>query len=325
MKHLVFQIPITENKSVPQQFVLLGLVSQPDIQMLLFVVFLVIYITTVIGNVMIITVIQLDANLHKPMYFFLKNLSFLEIFYTTTTIPSSVINVLFNDGTISIVGCFTQMFFFVALGGSECILLTVMAYDRYNAICQPLRYSKLMNPSLCLHLAVISWSTGVLNSLIQTSSVVLLPICKSNEIGNFFCDLPALLKSCGGNTLGNFLALLIGEGIITGSLTLTILSYIYIIRAVLRASRKHTIYKTFSTCSSHLTVVIFFFGTILIPFILPSSPSSFETDRAPSIIYGVLTPFLNPFIYSIRNKDFKEAVVKMMEPLGFKKKQQLMG
>nr|DBA22720.1 TPA: hypothetical protein GDO54_013730 [Pyxicephalus adspersus] len=280
--------------------------------MLLFLLFLIIYVMTVIGNVMIITVIQLDSILHKPMYFFLTNLSLLEIFYTTTITPNSIKIFLLNDGTISLIGCFTQMFFFVALGGSECILLTIMAYDRYNAVCQPLLYSKIMSPSLCLHLAAISWSTGVLNSFIQTSFVAFLPYCKGNKISHFFCDLPAVLKSCGSEKLGNFLALLIGECIVAGSLTLTVASYICIIKVVLSSPSKHAGHKIFSTCGSHLTVVIFFFGTILIPFIHPSSPSSFENDGTLAVIYGILTPFLNPFIYSIRNKDFKNAVNKLL-------------
>ncbi|XP_073506820.1 olfactory receptor 6B2-like [Phyllobates terribilis] len=264
----------------------------------------------VIVNLTVITLIWHDSHLHKPMYFFLANLAFIEILYTTAITPNSLKSFLQEDRTISFIGCFTQIYFFVALAGSECILLSVMAYDRYIAICHPLLYSLKMNSSFCIHLVMLSWVIGFLNSLLQTMFLASLPYCNDHKVSSFFCDIPPLLKlSCEHNKYLEIFVNLIGECILVGDLVLTIISYIAVIKTVIRTPRKNRSYKTFSTCGSHLTVVTLFFGTILIPFLHPSSPSSGQ-DKVLAVIYGVITPLINPFIYTIRNADFQKAIEK---------------
>ncbi|KAG9462689.1 hypothetical protein GDO78_023309, partial [Eleutherodactylus coqui] len=279
--------------------------------MVLFVIFSAIYALTITGNFMIITIIKQESHLHKPMYFFLANLSFLEICYTSTITPNSLINLLKESKTISFVGCFTQMFFFVALGSSECVLLTVMAYDRYIAICQPLFYSTRMNPSLCVQLLCISWVVGLLNSLVHTVYTAMLPFCKDHLIRHFFCDIPPLLKlSCRDTYSNELVSTFVGGSVVITGLMLTFVSYINILRVVLRIRSEKGRQKAFSTCGSHLIVVTIFFGTIIVTYMLPGSDSYNEQKKMLSVMYGVMTPLINPVIYSFRNSDFQKAINK---------------
>ncbi|XP_075720760.1 olfactory receptor 5F1-like [Rhinoderma darwinii] len=300
-----------KNVSHLEEFMLLGLVTTPLSQLVLFVAFFAIYALTITGNLMIIVIIQQESCLHKPMYFFLANLSFLEIFYTSAITPNGLRNLLQDHKAISFVGCFTQMFFFVALGSSECVLLTVMAYDRYVAICQPLFYSTCMNPTLCVQLLCLSWGIGFLNSLVHTVYTAMLPFCKDHLIRHFFCDIPSLLKlSCRDTYPNQLVSIFVGGSVIVGSFMLTLLSYIYILRVVLRIPSKKGRQKAFSTCGSHLIVVTLFFGTVILTYILPGSDSYNEQKRVLSVMYGVMTPLINPIIYSFRNIDFQNAINK---------------
>ncbi|KAG9465344.1 hypothetical protein GDO78_018481 [Eleutherodactylus coqui] len=278
-----------------------------------------IYALTITGNLIIIAIIKQESHLHKPMYFFLANLSFLEIFCTSTITPKALRNLLQESKSISFVGCFTQMFFFVALGGSECVLLTVMAYDRYIAICQPLFYSTRMNPSLCVQLLCVSWVIGFLNSLVHTVYTALLPFCKDHLIRHFFCDIPSLLKlSCRDTYSNEMVSTFVGGIVIVGGFMLTLLSYIYILKVVLRIQSENGRQKAFSTCGSHLVVVTIFFGTIIVTYLLPGSSSYNEQKKVLSVMYGVMTPLINPVIYSFRSADFQKAINKRISQRRFR-------
>ncbi|XP_077317149.1 olfactory receptor 5F1-like [Lithobates pipiens] len=302
------------NISYVDKFVLLGLVSSPTLEKVLFVAFSVIYTMTIFGNLTVILIIRLDSDLHKPMYFFLANLAFLEIFYTTATTPNTLKNLLQKNRTISFVGCFTQMFFFIGLGSAVCVLLSVMAYDRYVAICQPLVYSAVMIPSFCIRLTVVSWSCGFFNAFVQTIYTSTLPFCKDHVIHHFFCDIPSLVKlSCSDADFNELVSILVRGCIIIGSFVLTLISYIFILRTVLRIPTMNGRKKVFSTCGSHLIVVTLFFGTGIITYMLPGSSSFSDHNRVLSVVYGVLTPFINPLIYSFRNTDFQHATTKIIQ------------
>ncbi|KAG8596500.1 hypothetical protein GDO81_001935 [Engystomops pustulosus] len=300
-----------ENVTFSEGFVLLGLVKTQSLQKVFFGLFFIIYSMTLFGNLVIIFVIRSDFRLHKPMYFFISNLSILEIIYTTTITPNTLRNFLTEDRSISFVGCFTQMFFFIALGGSECVLLTVMAYDRYIAICHPLLYSKYMNSFCCSQLLLLSYFVGSLNSLVHTVYAAVLPYCREHQVAHFFCDHPALLKlSCQDTYPNELCILLVGGFVVIGGLMLTIISYICILRAVLNIQSIAAKPKALSTCGSHLLVVTLFFGTIISTYMHPGFSYSTEQNRVLSIMYGVLTPLINPIIYSFRNADFLKAIRK---------------
>ncbi|XP_069819544.1 olfactory receptor 5F1-like [Dendropsophus ebraccatus] len=307
-----------KNATHLEEFILLGLEPTTIPQKVLFVMFSVIYCLTITGNLMIIVIIHQESSLHKPMCFFLANLSFIEIFYTSTITPNSLRNLLQESKSISFVGCFTQMFFFIGLGSSECVLLAVMAYDRYIAICQPLLYFTYMNPSLCVRLLCLSWVIGFLNSLVHTVYTASLPYCKDHLIRHFFCDIPSLMKlSCRDTFPNELVSTFVGGSVIVGSFMLTLLSYIYILRVVLRISSKRGRQKTFSTCGSHLMVVTIFFGTVILTYLLPGSDSYSEQKRVLSVMYGVVTPLINPMIYSFRNSDFQNAINKIISQRRF--------
>ncbi|XP_073410934.1 olfactory receptor 5AP2-like [Dendrobates tinctorius] len=268
---------------------------------------------TVMGNLLIIFVIRSDTLLHKSMYYFLANLSVLEIFYTTTITPNTLRNFLTEDRSISFVGCFTQMFFFVALGGSECVLLSVMAYDRYIAICKPLLYSNYMNSSYCFQLLLLSYFVGSVNSLVHTVCASVLPYCKTHQVDHFFCDIPAVLKlSCRDTYPNELVSLLVGGFVVIGSFVLTLVSYICILRAALNIQNMSRKPKAFSTCGSHLLVVTLYFGTIISTYMLAGFNISTEQNRVLSVAYGIITPLMNPLIYSFRNADILKAIRKTM-------------
>ncbi|KAG9461190.1 hypothetical protein GDO78_017741, partial [Eleutherodactylus coqui] len=286
-----------KNLTYEEEFILLGLVTAPLPQMVLFVMFSAIYALTITGNLMIIAIIKQESHLHKPMYFFLANLSFLEVFYTSTITPKALRNLLQESKSISFVGCFTQMYFFVALGGSECVLLTVMAYDRYIAICQPLFYSTRMNPSLCVQLLCLSWVIGFFNSLVHTVYTAMLPFCKDHVIRHFFCDIPSLLKlSCRDTYSNELVSIFVGGIVIVGGFMLTLLSYIYILKVVLRIRSENGRQKAFSTCSDSYN----------------------EQKKVLSVMYSVMTPLINPIIYSFRNADFQKAIKKRISHRRFR-------
>uniref|UniRef100_A0A8D0L1Y5 Olfactory receptor n=1 Tax=Sphenodon punctatus TaxID=8508 RepID=A0A8D0L1Y5_SPHPU len=293
-----------ENRTDVTEFILLGLSSKNEDQLVLFILFLLIYIFTLVGNTLILFIICTDSRLHTPMYFFLGNLSVVDIGYTTSTVPKMLVNYLSQDKTISLEGCLSQMYFFISFGGIECLLLGVMAYDRYAAICHPLYYTVLMNPKVCAQLAVASWALGLVNSAVHTGLMSALSFCRDNVIQHFFCDIPPLFKlSCSDTWANQIVTFVVGGSVIIGSFLMTLVSYVYIVLAILRIRTKEGRLKAFSTCASHLAVVNIYFGTIIFTYIRPNSNYSQEQDRALPVLYGILTPMLNPIIYSLRNKD----------------------
>ncbi|XP_052020390.1 olfactory receptor 5V1-like [Apodemus sylvaticus] len=293
----------------PSEFIILGFSHLNELQYLLFTIFFLTYICTLGGNVFIIVVTIADSHLHTPMYYFLRNLALIDICYTTTNVPQMMVHLLSEKKTISYGGCVTQLFAFIFFVGSECLLLAAMAYDRYIAICKPLRYSFIMNKALCSSLAASCWSGGFLNSVVHTVLTFLLPFCGNNQINYFFCDIPPLLILSCGDTAPNELALL-SIGILIGwtPVLCVILSYLYIISTILRIRSSEGRHKAFSTCASHLLIVILYYGSAIFTYVRPISYYSLEKDRLISVLYSVVTPMLNPVIYTLRNKDIKEAV-----------------
>ncbi|XP_012657786.1 olfactory receptor 1L6-like [Otolemur garnettii] len=290
-------------------FILLGLSSSPQLQKPLFAIFLIMYLVTVVGNVLIILAIHSDSRLHTPMYFFLSNLSFMDICFTTVIVPKMLVNFLSETKAISYVGCLVQMYFFMAFGNTDSYLLAAMAMDRYVAICNPLRYATTMSRRRCLLLVMASWTVSHLHSLTHTILMAHLSFCGPNIIHHFFCDVqPLLMLSCSDTSANELLAFTEGSFVIMSPFIFIIISYFYITRAVLRLPSGGGRYKVFSTCGSHLTVVALFYGTIISVYIRPSSTYSVTKDRVVTVIYTIVTPMLNPFIYSLRNKDMKQAL-----------------
>ncbi|XP_034278978.1 olfactory receptor 5AP2-like isoform X1 [Pantherophis guttatus] len=308
------QYKMIQNSTSVTEFILLGLSSNPQAQLILFGVFLMIYLMAVVGNILILLIVSLNAKLHNPMYFFLCNLSVVDIGYTTSTVPKMLMNYLCDDKRISFSGCLSQMYFFISFGGIECLLLGIMAYDRYAAICHPLHYGVLMRPKVCIWLAVTAWILGFSNSGIHTGLMTSLSFCEDNVIEHFFCDIPPLFQlSCTDTQINQIATFVFGGGIIMGSFLVTLLSYVYIALAILRIRSKEGRRKAFSTCASHLAVVNIYFGTIIFTYIRPNSTYSQEQDHALPVLYGILTPMLNPIIYSLRNKDVQRALRKIIQ------------
>ncbi|XP_069486112.1 olfactory receptor 5AR1-like [Ambystoma mexicanum] len=302
------------NKNMTREFTLFGLTDIPWLQVPLLVFFLLIYILTLLGNIGMVTLIWISSPLHTPMYFLLGNLSCIDICYSSVISPKMLSNFLSKTKVISFFGCATQMFLFGGLGTAEILLLAVMAYDRYSAICKPLQYSVIMNKRVCIYLVAGVLSIGFLNSLIQTILVFQLSYCGSHTISHFFCDIPPLLKlSCSDTSLNEIVLFALSGWMIVGSLLVIIVSYAYIIAMILKIQLSHGRYRTFSTCSSHFVSVTLLYGTILFMYLRPSSAYSLHQDRVASVFYAVLIPMLNPLIYSLRNKEVKGALEKCFE------------
>ncbi|KAM4847467.1 olfactory receptor 13D1-like [Urocitellus parryii] len=294
------------------EFILQGLSEYPRIEKLLFVLCLVMYLVILLGNSTLIILTLLDSRLHVPMYFFLGNLSFLDIWYTSSFIPSMLIHFLSEKKTISFTRCVIQMSVSYTMGSTECVLLAVMAYDRYVAICNPLRYSIIMSKALCIQMAALSWSLGLLNSLIETVLAVRLPFCGKNIINHFVCEILALVKLACTDISLNEIVIMLGNIIFLFSpLLLICISYIFILSTVLRINSVEGRKKAFSTCSAHMTVVILFYGTILFTYMKPKSKDS-AFNKLITLFYGVVTPMLNPIIYSLRNAEVHGAMRKLM-------------
>uniref|UniRef100_A0A8D0E4A7 Olfactory receptor n=1 Tax=Salvator merianae TaxID=96440 RepID=A0A8D0E4A7_SALMN len=269
------------------EFVLLGLTHHPELQVLLFIFFLLVYVIIIVGNAFIFTMIMIDPLLHTPMYFFLKVLSFLDICYSSVTLPQMLVNFLSEDKRISHTGCATQMFFLLFLGASECFLLAAMAYDRYIAICKPLRYRIIMNKTVCISFTILCWFIGNVVSLLQTLWVFSLPFCGSNQINYLFCDIPPLIKlSCIDTTL-------------------------YEIH-VLKMTSSEGRHRAFSTCSSHIMVVTLYYGSGSLIYLRPNSINVQDSNKVLALMYTTITPMLNPIIYSLRNKEVNGAIKRMM-------------
>ncbi|XP_065421296.1 olfactory receptor 6B1 [Chrysemys picta bellii] len=298
-----------ENNTRFQEFILMGFPTVPELQVLLFMGFLVAYLLTLLENVVIITLIKTNDNLHKPMYFFLSNLSFLEAWYITVTVPKLLVNFLLESKSISFVGCMTQLYFFSSLICTECVLLAVMAYDRYVAICNPLRYPVMMTHQLCLQLAVGSWLVGFLASMLKVIFISQLSFCGSNVINHFFCDISPLLNmACTDMTVAEIVDFILALFILLVPLSITIVSYVCIIGSILRIPTAQGKRKAFSTCASHLTVVVIFFSATLFMYARPKRIHPFDLNKLVSVVYTIVTPMLNPFIYCLRNQEVKGAL-----------------
>ncbi|KAM9294527.1 olfactory receptor 12D1-like [Gastrophryne carolinensis] len=299
------------NRTVVEEFILLGLTDLVSLQKTLFAIFLIFYILCFVGNLSVMVVILKDTGLHSPMYFFLWNLSILDISFSSVVVPKLLADLLVLKKTISFIGCMLQIYFFHFLGCSELLLITAMSYDRYVAIGNPLRYSNIMSFGICLKLALGSWLIGSLHSLMHTVMTVKLPFCGSNLVSHFFCEIKPLLKiACEDTSLNLFLL-----NKVTGPLTvittvLTLLSYIFISKFLIKIQSTEGKKRAFSTCSSHLTVVFLLHGTAMFTYLRSSTKESLEQDRAIAVLFTVVTPALNPVIYTLRNKDIKRAIRK---------------
>ncbi|XP_004465294.1 olfactory receptor 2T10-like [Dasypus novemcinctus] len=301
------------NQTLDGNFFLLGIFSQSSHPGLLCSLIFSLFLMAVTGNIILILLIHTEHHLHTPMYFFINQLSLMDLMYISVIVPKMLVNQLAKVKTISVLGCGTQMFFYLLLGGAECCLLGAMAYDRYVAICHPLRYSVLMNYRVCLLLASGCWCVGSVDGVMLTPTTMSFPFCRSRKIHHFFCEVPALLKlSCLNTSLYEILMyfccvimLLIPVIIISGS-------YYFIILTIHRMKSTEGQKKAFATCSSHIMVVILFYGTAIYTYMLPSSYHTPEKDIMVSFFYTILTPVLNPVIYSLRNKDVTGALKKML-------------
>ncbi|XP_004392698.1 PREDICTED: olfactory receptor 1G1-like [Odobenus rosmarus divergens] len=293
-------------------FLLLGFSKHPEQLPLLFGLFLGMYLVTVLGNLLIILAIVADQHLHTPMYFFLANLSLIDTCFSCTIVPKVLVNILTHHHTISHTGCLVQMYFFMALALLDDFLLAVMAYDRYVAICLPLHYTTIMCPQRCLLLVAAPWLCAHLLAFSLTLLMSRFSFCASHSIPHFFCDLLPLLKlACSDTQI--FQAMMFAEAALSGAVPLAcvLVSYAHIMHTILRvpsAGRKH---KIFSTCGSHLTVVTLFYGTLFLVYFQPSSSYSADTGMVASVVYTMVTPMLNPFIYSLRNRDIKGALWRL--------------
>ncbi|XP_007516301.1 olfactory receptor 8S1-like [Erinaceus europaeus] len=298
------------NHSTITEFILLGLAVDPKVQVLLFVLFLGVYLLTVMGNLMMM-VVRTDSRLHTPMYFFLSHLSFLDLCFSTVTVPKLLENLLSERKTISKEGCLAQAFFVLDIGGTEIFLLSAMAYDRYAAICHPLLYGQMMSNQLCVRLVWVSWSVSLLDAVINISLTVNLNFCEAYIIPHYSCELPSVLRLSCSDVSSNVVVLIIASLLHGfGTCCLIFFSYVHIFSAILSINSVMGRSKAFSTCSSHLSVVSFFYASALLRYLLPTSGTALELVF--SIQYGVITPLLNPLIYSLKNKEVKAAMRRIL-------------
>ncbi|KAM8953306.1 olfactory receptor 2D2-like [Pelodytes ibericus] len=299
------------NRSAVTEFILLGLSTDPNIQLVLFQIFLLIYVATVAGNLLLIVAVRTDKRLHSSMYLFLANLSSMDICYTTIIVPKMLADFLTKRKRISFTGCAVQMYFYLFMGESECILLAFMAYDRFVAICNPLHYNTVMNITTCVRMITAVWVTGCTISCIDLFYFYQLTFCGPNTIDHFFCEAPSLMQlSCGNSTLNNLLMLVASIVLLLIPLTLILYSYIHIIHCIVKI-RSRSRSKSFSTCVSHLIVVVLLYGTTMIMYMRPRHSARDDTGKMLSVFYTIVTPMLNPLIYSLRNKDVQRALRRL--------------
>ncbi|XP_018429793.1 PREDICTED: olfactory receptor 2D3-like [Nanorana parkeri] len=301
----------TGNQSTVTEFILLGLSSDPLVQIVLFHIFLIIYMIALSGNILLMVAVRTDKRLHTSMYIFLCSLSFLDICYTSSIVPNTLVHFLLVKKTISFIGCAVQFFFSLFLGVTECLLLAFMSYDRYVAICSPLHYNMIMTIRVSLMMISMSWVTGSIVSSIDTCFTFTLTFCGPNTINHFFCELPLMLKlSCSDISTVNILKMVGTAIVLIIPLSLILISYIRIIAAVMtiRAGKN----KAFSTCISHLVVVVIFYGTAMFMYGRPEHSVTADTDKRVAVFYTMITPMLNPLIYSLRNKDVQRAMSRLL-------------
>ncbi|XP_054296771.1 olfactory receptor 10G9-like [Pongo pygmaeus] len=301
------------NTSLVTAFILTGLPHAPGLEAPLFGVFLVVYVLTVLGNLLILLVIRVDSHLHTPMYYFLTNLSFIDIWFSTVTVPKMLMTLVSPSGrAISFHSCVAQLYFFHFLGGTECFLYTVMSYDRYLAISYPLRYTRMMSGCSCALLATSTWLSGSLHSAVQTILTFHLPYCGPNRIQHYLCDAPPILKLACADTLATEIVIFVTVGIVaSGCFLLIVLSYVSIVCSILRIHTSEGRHRAFQTCASHCIVVLCFFGPGLFIYLRPGSRKA--VDGVVAVFYTVLTPLLNPVVYTLRNKEVKKALLKLKD------------
>ncbi|KAM5248671.1 olfactory receptor 2A12-like [Ctenodactylus gundi] len=302
-----------ENLSSVSEFLLLGFSSESQIRMALFFFFLLLYLTTLLGNGLLVTLISLDSHLQTPMYFFLGILSLVDMSYVTTTVPQMLINMVCPRRAISWNACVAQMFIFLVLGIAECVLYAIMAYDRYIAICFPLHYSLLMNRLIRIKMVTVCWSISIIGALIYTVFTMYLPYCGPYKINHFFCEVPAVLKlACADTSFNDKLNFTLGFILLLVPLSLILASYTRIFASILRIRSPRGRQKSFSTCASHITVVTMFYGPAMLMYMRPGSWYDPERDKKLALFYNVVSAFLNPIIYSFRNKDVKGAFLRIL-------------
>ncbi|XP_064495760.1 olfactory receptor 14J1-like [Pseudopipra pipra] len=301
------------NSSSLTQFLLLAFADRRELQLLHFWLFLAISLAALPANGLILSAVACDHHLHTPMGFFLLNLSLTDLGCICTTVPKAMHNSLWGTTTISYMGCAAQLFFFVFFISAEYYLLTIMCYDRYVAICKPLHYGTLLGSRACAHMAAAAWATAFLNALLLTANTFSLPLCQGNALGQFFCEIPHILKlSCSHSYVRELGLLLISTSLAFGCFVFIVFSYVQIFRAVLRIPSQQGRHKAFSTCLPHLAVVSLFLSTAFFAYLKPPSISSPSLDLALSVLYSVVPPALNPLIYSLRNQELKDALRKMV-------------
>ncbi|XP_053324514.1 olfactory receptor 10A7-like [Spea bombifrons] len=302
-----------ENQTSVTEFIILGFTSSPQVQLAISIIFLLIYLVTLFGNGIILLLINTDPSLHTPMYFFLRNLSFIEVCYVSVIIPKLLANYFSGYGRISFTGCATQMYFFLFLGTAECYLLAVMAYDRYVAVCDPLHYSAIMSKNACTKMVAGTWVSGILLSMGNTSFIFSLPYCGPNVIDHFFCDTPPVVSlACTDTSMVETDLFAYTVLVVIVSFIIVLISYSRIIFAILHIKSTAGRQKAFSTCASHITSVCLFFGTGTFMYLRPKSSHSPQSDKIIALLYSVITPLLNPMIYSLRNQEIKSSLMKLI-------------
>ncbi|XP_037696073.1 olfactory receptor 6 [Choloepus didactylus] len=295
------------------EFILVGFPAAPWLQFLLFFLFLITYLFVLLENLVIIFTIWVTASLHKPMYYFLGTMSFLEAWYISVTVPKMLAGLLLHPNVISFLGCMTQLYFFMSLACTECVLLAAMAYDRYVAICWPLRYPVMMNTRFCVQLTIGSWVSGFTISMAKVYFISQVAFCGSNILNHFFCDVSPILKlACLDFSVAEMVDFLLAIVILVFPLSATVLSYVFIVSTILHIPSSSGQRKAFSTCASHITVVVIFYTAVIFMYVRPRAIASLNSNKLISAIYSVFTPMLNPIIYCLRNKEVKHAIRKTM-------------
>ncbi|XP_015267884.1 PREDICTED: olfactory receptor 1020-like [Gekko japonicus] len=295
------------------EFILLGFSDRSEVQITLFVLFLLIYLLTLIGNMGMIVLIQTDSLRHSPMYFFLSNLSFIDICYSSSITPRFLYDLLVGRKVISYTACVTQMLFFAIFATTECYLLAAMAYDRFVAICNPLLYPVSMTKNICLQLLAGCYVAGIVTSIVHTSGTFRLSFCSSNEVNSYFCDIPPLLRlSCSDNYVSKTVLFVFSAFVVVLNGVIVLISYAYILSTILRMQSSTGRQKAFSTCASHLLAIILYYGTLTFMYVQPGGLEAVEQDKIVSVFYTIVIPMLNPAIYSLRNEEVKKALKKKL-------------
>ncbi|XP_066110092.1 olfactory receptor 5B3-like [Saccopteryx bilineata] len=307
-----------ENRTEVTYFILLGLTHVLELQVPLFIMFTLIYLITMVGNLGTIVLIFWDSRLHTPMYFFLSNLSLVDLCYSSAVTPKVMAGLLIGNKVISYNACAAQMFFFGAFATAEIYLLSSMAYDRYAAVCKPLHYTTTMTTGVCVRLAIGSYIYGFLNASLYVSDIFSLFFCKSNVVNHFFCDVPAVMAlSCSDTHISEVFIVFMSSFNLFTALLVILISYLFIFITILKMHSTHGHQKALSTCASHLTTVSIFYGTVIFMYLKPSSSHSMDTDKMASVFYSMVIPMLNPLVYSLRNKEVKSAFNAMIEKAHF--------